>query len=118
MNKYYLLSLSDEESNAEIVSSDSKYLNLNLLRTDSDLFNEEDYVKLPLINVKRVKLPKGEDWEIFEDKKLVLTLKGTRFSNAEKAFLRTPNGMNFLLDSYKVGIRTLVKFKEALKNKK
>ena len=60
---------------------DSKYFSLNVLRIDHELFKDEDNIKQKLINVKRVNLRKGEDWEILEDGKVVLLLKGIRFTN-------------------------------------
>jgi hypothetical protein len=98
----------DEEKN----ESKSFYL----LRADNELFNDDSYIAQKVINVKRVKLPKqGEDWEILEDNKIVLSLKGTRFTNSEREFLRTVDGMKFLMNQYKSGKKSVVKIKEELK---
>jgi hypothetical protein len=119
MNKYYLLSLSDEESNSETNFNDSRYFNLNFLRADSDLFDDNSDVSQAVIRVRRVKLPKsGEDWEILEDDKIVLTIKGARFTASERGFLRTVDGIKFLMEGYKVGIKSVAKFKAALKKLK
>ena len=119
MNKYHMLSLSEEEANSETNFNNSRYLNLNILRTDHELFKDEDNVVNSLINVKRVKLPNdGEDWEILEDKQIVLTLRGTRFTKSEKKFLRTVDGVKFLMEGYRSGIKSVVKFKEAMKKLK
>jgi hypothetical protein len=117
MNKYNITSGSNtaNEANSETNFNNSKYLNLNILRTDHELFKEEDDIKQKVLNIKRIKLPRnGEDWEILEDKKVVLTLKGTRFSKSQREFLRTVNGVKFLMDSYKSDIKSVVKFKKAL----
>ena len=117
MNKYNITSGSNtvNEANSETNFNNSKYLNLNILRTDHELFKEEDDIKQKVLNIKRIKLPRnGEDWEILEDKKIVLTLKGTRFSKSQREFLRTVNGVKFLMDSYKSDIKSVVKFKKAL----
>jgi hypothetical protein len=116
MNKYHLLSLPDDEADAESNFSDSRYVNLNLLRTDHELFKEDDDVQHKVINVRRVNLPhNGEDWELLENGQVVLTLKGVRFTKTERNFLRTIEGMKFIIDGYKAGIKSVVKFKEAMK---
>jgi|SRR3990172_6419492 len=97
---------------------DSKYFSLNVLRIDHELFKDEDNIKQKLINVKRVNLRKGEDWEILEDGKVVLLLKGIRFTKPEKDFLRTLDGMKFLISGYKNGIKSVVKFKQEIKKLK
>lgn len=90
--------------------------NFHILRADNELFNEEANIALPIINVKRVKLPRnGEDWEVIENGQVVLTLKGTRFTNPEKTFLRTVEGMQFLMAQYKSGKKSVVKIKEEIK---
>jgi hypothetical protein len=111
--------INSEETNSGTSSdtsfNDSKYLNLNILRTDHELFKEEDNIKQKVINVKRIKLPRdGEDWEILEDEKVILTLKGTRFSKRQREFLRSVNGMKFLMNGYKSGIKSVVKFKSSM----
>ena len=97
---------------------DSKYFSLNVLRIDHELLKDEDNIKQKLINVKRVNLRKGEDWEILEDGKVVLLLKGIRFTKPEKDFLRTLDGMKFLISGYKNGIKSVVKFKQEIKKLK
>ena len=115
-NKLQSIIQSSDDADSASNFSDSRYINLNLLRTDNELFKEEDNTVEKTINVKRVPLPrKGEDWEIFENNKIVLTLKGTRFTKSEKEFLRTVDGMKFLMDGYKTGVKSVAKFKQAIK---
>ncbi len=115
MNKHNIIPSNDTETNSETNFNDSRYLNLNILRTDHELFKEEDDIKQKVLNVKRIKLPRnGEDWEILENEKVLLTLKGTRFSKPQREFLRTVNGMKFLIDGYKSGIKSVVKFKNKM----
>lgn len=88
-----------------------------LLRTDNELFNEEDSsVVHPVINVKKIRLSKsGEDWEILVDGKVAISMKGTRFTSQERDFLRSVEGMKFLVAEYKKGKKSVVKIKEELR---
>ena len=73
---------------------------LNSSKHEHELFNDDDNIKFPLINIKRINLPKKkiEDWQILVDGKVMLVLKGTRFSNKEKEYLRTLDGIKFVID--------------------
>lgn len=83
----------------------------------NEFFKDEEYVPQKLISAKLITLPKksGYDWEILEDKKSVLVLKGIRFNNDEKKFLMSADGMKFLIDGYKKGWSSVSKFKEEIK---
>lgn len=85
------------------------------IKIDNELYKEENDIPYNAISVKRAKLPKGgEDWEIYENKSKALVLKGTRFTKSEKNFLRTANGVIFLLRGYKAGLKSIAQFKKAL----
>lgn len=106
---------SDEEDIFVPSGEDSKGYNM-LLKADNELYNEEDNVPAPVVSVRRVKLPRsGEDWEILVNGKVALVMKGTRFTNPEKEFLRTVDGMRFLISEYKEGRKSVVKIKEQMK---
>lgn len=103
-----------ESQDEEIANSpDPKIFGFNL-RTDNELFNEEAYIPAPVIRAKRVG-KKKEDWQIFEDQKLCLTLKGDKLTNKEKTFLRTVEGMQHLVILYKSGVRNITNIKNHLK---
>jgi len=97
--------------------NESKGISFHQLKADNELFQEEDYVPQTLINVKRVtsKRETKEDWVIYQDKKIVLRLKGNRFSTKEKQFLRTVDGMKFIISEYKNGLKSINAFKNKLK---
>jgi len=84
---------------------------------NNNLFKEEDNVPQKLISVKLITLPKksGYDWQILENKKNILLLKGIRFNNEEKKFLMTVGGMKFLISGYKQGWNSVSRFKQELK---
>jgi hypothetical protein len=96
----------------ENVSSDGA----GLFKLDSDLFKDESYIVHKMISVKRTNSAKyGENWDILEDKKVILRLKGDRFSNKEKEFLRTVDGVKFVVNGYKSGWNSINKFKQQIK---
>lgn len=99
----------------EIKDSTAKH---TLSKFEYDLYHEEDDVSLPVIRVKRVNLPnKGERWRIFEDNKVMFTVEGTKLTNKEKDFLRTIDGVNFLIAQYKQGIKSFNALKTEIKKK-
>lgn|SRR5574337_76202 len=90
----------------------------NLSKFEYDLYHEEDDVAEKVIRIKRVSMPnKGEKWKIFEDNKLMFTLEGTKLTNKEKDFLRTVDGVNFLISRYKDGIKSFNYLKNEIKKK-
>lgn len=88
------------------------------LRIDSELFKEEEHIVHTIISVKRL-CPsgrrRGENWDILENGKATLRLKGDRFTNKEREFLRTPAGARFVIDGYKNGWRSINKFKQHIR---
>lgn len=90
----------------------------NLSKFEYDLYHEEDDVAEKVIRVKRVSMPnKGEKWKIFEDNKVMFVLEGTKLTNKEKDFLRTVDGVNFLITQYKQGIKSFNSLKIEIKKK-
>ena len=88
----------------------------NLSKIELDLYHEELNVAEKIIRVKRFSLPnKGEKWKIFEDTKAMFIIDGAKLSKKEKAFLRTPEGFNFLITQYKSGIKSFNSLKNEIK---
>lgn len=99
----------------EVKDQNSKY---SLNKFEFDLFIEENHVPQKVLRIKRVSSPnKGEKWKIFEDTKVVFTLDGSKITIKEKEFLRTVDGINFLLDQYKQGIKSFNALKQEIKKK-
>lgn len=93
-------------------------LKYNLSKFEYDLFHDEDDVVEKIIRVKRFELPNnGERWKIFEDNKVMFTIEGTKLTKKEKAFLRTIDGVNFLIAQYKTGINSFNHLKIEIRNK-
>lgn len=88
----------------------------NLSKFDFDLYHEEDDKAEKVIRIKRVSMPnKGEKWKIFENNKVMFVVEGTKLTNKEKEFLRTVDGLNFLIAQYKSGIKSFNSLKNEIK---
>ncbi len=107
----------DEITYSEDVFSSNNYDVRSTLRADNELFNDEASIIVhPIINVKRINSSKNnENWQILVNGKVILLLKGIRFTAAEKKYLRTVEGMKFLISKYKDGKTSVTKIKEELK---
>jgi len=88
-----------------------------LSKYDYELFDESKDQVEKLIRVKRIASKQNERWRILVDNEPILTVEGVRLSKKEKEYLRTAAGFNFLLESYKIGINTVVGLKAELKKK-
>jgi len=99
----------------ELKDSNLKY---SLSKFEYDLYHEEDDVAEKVIRVKRVSMPnKGEKWKIFEDNKVMFVVEGSKLTKKEKDFLRTIDGVNFLISQYKQGIKSFNSLKNEIKKR-
>ncbi len=107
----------EETMHFEEIINSNNYDVRSTLRADNELFDDEASTIIhPIINVKRITSPKNiENWQISVNGKSVLLLKGTRFTAAEKNYLRTIEGMKFLISEYKNGKKSVIKIKKELK---
>lgn len=88
----------------------------NLSKFEYDLFHEEDDKIEPIIRVRRVNMPnKNEKWKIMSDNKVLFVIEGVKLTNKEKEFLRSIDGVNFLLKQAKSGIKSFNSLKIELK---
>lgn len=88
----------------------------NLSKFDFDLYHEEDDKAETVIRIRRVSMPnKGEKWKIFENNKAMFVVEGTKLTNKEKEFLRTVDGLNFLIAQFKQGIKSFNSLKNEIK---
>ena len=93
-------------------------LKYNLSKFEYDLYHEEDDVAEKVIAVKRISLPNdGEKWKVFENNKAMFTIEGAKLNKKERAFLRTGDGVNYIIFMYKEGIKSFNYFKTELKKK-
>lgn len=97
----------------EMKNQNSKY---SLSKFDFDLYHEEDDIANKVIRIKRISIPnKGERWKILEDNKVMMTIESNKLTNKEIDFLRSVEGINFLMKQYKEGIVSFNALKKEIK---
>jgi hypothetical protein len=87
------------------------------LKHDSEFFNDEDYIPGNSVRVKRIRSNSHEDWKVFVNGEELIILKGIRFTSKERDFLRTSNGVIFIVDGVKQGWKSVSEFKRQLQGK-
>jgi hypothetical protein len=100
------------------ISDDFREQNIKftLSKHEDDLYNEEDDKIYKVIRVKRVGMPaRGEKWKIFNDMELIATIEGHKLTKKEKIFLRSIDGINFLIWQFKTGIKSFNAIKKAIR---
>ena len=108
--------MKDKYMDEEFAIDEDKHAGGLRLRQETELFDDESYIKFPILNVRRLELPNnGEDWEFLQDKTVVFILKGVQLTKKERNYLRTPEGMLFLISGFKQGWNTVTKIKKQLK---
>lgn len=109
----------NNESSPQVVEEFKEpNLKYNLSKFEYDLYHEEDDIVEKVIRVKRFELPNnGERWKIFEDNKILITIEGSKLTKKEKLFLRSINGINFLISLSKNGIKSFNYLKMELRKK-
>lgn len=99
-------------------NSEVRNFAFHLTKAENEFFKEEMYKPNSLIRIKRKYSKKnGEEWQIFQDGQLALTLKESRFTIAERKYLHSVEGMQFLMQAFKSGICSASKIKEEIKQK-
>lgn len=81
-----------------------------------DLYDESKYVEEKIIRVKRIgSINTNERWNVFENKKIIYVVDGSKLTKKEKEYLRTPQGFQFLIEKSKNGINSMAGIKKELK---
>lgn len=104
-----------DQSNNQSGEEFKEQSKLNLSKFELNLYNEEDDIVEKVIRVKRIASSNSEKWKIFDDNKVVLIVDGSKLTNKEKEFLRTVDGVNFLIAQFKQGIISFNSLKNELK---
>lgn len=103
-----------EINNSDEYTLDESSAN-NIFKTENELFKDEDNIKFKMISVKRRANRNGENWDLCEDGKSVLKIPGDKLTSKEREYLRTIDGVKYLIQGYKDGWRSFNKFKQGLK---
>jgi hypothetical protein len=88
----------------------------SFIKHDSEFFNDEDYVPGKSVRVKRLSSKTHEDWKVFVNEEEFIVLKGIRFSTKERDFLRTTDGVMFIINGIKNGWKSVSEFKRQLQD--
>ncbi len=89
-----------------------------LSKADFELYDEAKAIPAPVFRVKRMSsAAKGERWRFIRDEELQFVLEGSKLSKKECIFLRTVDGINFLVAEFKVGFKSFNELKSRLKQK-
>lgn len=111
-------SSSSSESYQEFIGETKEHGNVKyvLSKFEYDLYHEEDDIANKVVRVKRFTLPnKGVKWKVFEDSKAVFVIEGNKLSKKEREFLHTIDGINFVINQHKNGIKSLNALKKEIK---
>lgn len=89
----------------------------SLSKYEADLFDESKNLPQLVIRIRRVKISGIESWKVFEDTKNIFTIDGNKLSKKEKEFLRTTDGVLFLINEFKKPFKSFNALKKSLKEK-
>ena len=113
------MNIQEKKLNDELDESELERYNVPFnINQPNELFDDEAAAqKHTLINVRRISLPrKGERWELYENECKIFVLKGTQLTKKERAVLRTIDGINLVIQEYKLGHKSVYKIKAALRH--
>lgn len=115
------LNASNRSSINPLLSDEAKEQNNKhtLSKFEYDLYHDEDNIAAPVTRIKRTSSAgsKNEKWKIFENNKTVLCLEAESLTTSEREFLRTAQGLNFVLSKYKSGITSATDLKLEIEKK-
>lgn len=90
---------------------------LLISKYDFDLFDEAKAIPSKIIRVKRTGMDKTERWRVLQDEELLFVIEGNKLNKKERFFLRTLDGMNFLIAQFKTGCSSFLTLKENIKER-
>jgi hypothetical protein len=109
--------MSEEKNNSEGIGEEFKNQIMKpLSKFDYDLYHEEDDVAFPIVRVKRIGLPNnGERWKIFKGNTVLMVIEGGKLTKKERGFLRSVEGVNFLINQFKINLLSFHGIKQEIK---
>ena len=89
---------------------------LVLSKVDFELYDEQKNIAQKVFRIKRIGLPnKAEKWKVIVDDKVIFIVDGMKISKKERTYLRTLDGVQFLISWAKSGIGPMSELKMKLK---
>jgi len=89
-----------------------------LSKADFELYDETKAMPASVFRVKRMSsAAKGERWRFMKNEELQFVLEGSKLSKKECMFLRTVEGVNFLVAEFKIGFKSFNELRSRLKQK-
>jgi hypothetical protein len=87
-----------------------------LSKIEDELYKEDQHIVMPIVRVKHISLPnKGDRWRIYKNDKQVIVVEGTKLNKKERVYLRSLEGVSFLIAEVKAGAGSFHAVKTALK---
>lgn len=89
-----------------------------LSKNDFELYDENKAIPGSVVRIKRIgSRNKNERWRVFENDELKFVVEGDKISKKEREFLRTIDGVSWLIGEFKVGFKNLTELRGRLKKK-
>ncbi len=92
-------------------------LNKHFSRYEDPLWDEDEGEDRKKLYRVKLSLPRGSEkhkWKVYEDNSVVFVIDGRYLNKHQISYLLSPEGMNFILSSYKAGADNMNKFKKRL----
>ena len=107
----------DVTTNIPVAHEEKKEDSRYNLKFDYELYKEEDNSVMPVIRVKYINSTTSnpEKWKVMENNEVLFIVEGDKLNKKEKEFLKSIDGVNFLISEVKSGTRNFATFKKNLK---
>lgn len=90
--------------------------NYPMSKFDFELYDAGSDKKFPILRVKYIKtINKVEKWKVIQDDKTLWVIESIKLTKKERTFLKSPQGVSFLLAQIKKEILSYGKLKKEIK---
>jgi nicotinic acid phosphoribosyltransferase len=90
-----------QDDKGSVSSEEESGFDFSIIRPDGSLFKDDQYIPHALYRVRHVTKKQEESWDFWMNDEVVTSLNAARFSEEEKAYLRSVAGAQFLLQQFK-----------------
>lgn len=99
-----------------IIAENYSSTTTKLSKFDGELFDEAKAVAGKVVRIKRIgSVDKKEKWKILVNDELTFVVEGDKLSKKEKIFLRSVEGLSWLIGEVKVGFKSFNELRSRLK---